>query len=85
LKIDRTATDLVPPETIDLAHRFLSYESTNFSDQIAFLKIDPTRELRHADLSFADFSGSDLSGYDFTGAKPSPATPASSSSSATTT
>jgi uncharacterized protein YjbI with pentapeptide repeats len=68
LKIDRTASDLVAPETIDLANRFLGYESTNFSDQVAFLKIDPTRELRHADLSFADFTGSDLSGFDFTGA-----------------
>jgi uncharacterized protein YjbI with pentapeptide repeats len=68
LKIDRTATDLVASESIELANRFLSFESTNFSDQIAFLGIDPTRELRHADLSFADFSRSDLSGYDFTGA-----------------
>ncbi len=68
MKIDRAASDLVAPETIDLANRFLGYESTNFCDQIAFLKIDPTRELRHADLSFADFSGSDLSGFDFTGA-----------------
>jgi hypothetical protein len=68
LKIDRTVADLVAPEHIDLANRFLSFESTNFSDQIAFLGIDPTRELRHADLSFADFSRSDLSGYDFTGA-----------------
>jgi hypothetical protein len=68
LKIDRTATDLVAPATIELANRFLDFESTNFSAQLAFLKIDPSRELRHADLSFADFSGSDLSGFDFTGA-----------------
>lgn len=68
MKIDRAASDLVAPEAIDLAAQFLNYESTNFCDQIAFLKIDPTRELRHADLSLADFSGSDLSGLDFTGA-----------------
>ncbi len=68
MKIDRTASDLVAPETIDIANRFLGYESTNFCDQIEFLKIDPARELRHADLSFADFSGSDLCGFDFTGA-----------------
>ena len=68
MKIDRAGADLIDPETIDLAIRFLDYESTNFSDQLAFLKIDPKRELRHADLSFADLSGSDLSGFDFTGA-----------------
>ncbi|MCA6114961.1 hypothetical protein J6524_08515 [Bradyrhizobium sp. WSM 1738] len=52
MKIDRSASDLIAPEALELANRFLAYESTNFSDQLAFLKIDPSRELRHADLSF---------------------------------
>lgn len=68
MKIDRAGADLIDTEVIDLANRFLDYESTNFSEQLAFLKIDPKRELRYADLSFADLSGTDLSGFDFTGA-----------------
>jgi hypothetical protein len=68
LKIDNSSDDLVSEDVIDAAHRFLMFESTNFSEQLEFLQLDPSNDLRHADLSYVDFSNSDLRGFDFTGA-----------------
>jgi hypothetical protein len=68
LKIENTLQAAVNTQVLELASRFLKSDLATFSEQVAFLKLNPASDFRHADLAQVDFSDSDLRGFDFTGA-----------------
>jgi hypothetical protein len=68
LKNDITISEVIPTSTVELASSFLSFESTNFLEQVTFLGLNPKSDFQFADLTYVDFSNSNLHGFDFTGA-----------------
>src|SRR5687768_13871412 len=52
----------------DTLRRIFAHPTNTFSDLVNIAGLDPSRDLKHLNLSEVNFAGSDLRFYDFTGA-----------------
>ncbi len=67
MKNNATLADRIPADTLSLALSFVNFPNCNFSDQVAFLGLNPKTDFQNSDLTHIDFSNSDICGYNFTG------------------